>query len=1566
MPVVARAVFVGEGSLLAQCAEAWAGEGHGVVAVVTAEPRLQEWARAQGTPVVAPGAGLAERLVAALAGAPFDYLFSVANLAVLPADVLALPREMAVNFHDALLPRYAGLHATNWALLHGETRHGITWHEMLARVDAGRLLVQREVEVGAADTAFSLNARCWEAGLEGFAALAAQVREGTLSPLPQPAEGRTYFGKYRRPAAACSFAPGAPAAAWSALFRALQFGPSANPLGLPRLRVDARTVVVPQGLEVLEGRTDFAPGTVTFVCPHGLELRVQTADTEVVLRGLTTPEGRTVDARTLGLAVGSPLPALSEEEAARLTALHEGSAKGEAAWVELLARPAHVELPLSRRAAPAQGLTASVALAGPAEGRAAAFALLLSRLSGQERLDVTLVHGATLEAVGPFGADLSARVPLRLEVAAEAPAAAAAAGVGQALERARARGPLARDVGPRTPALASLRQAGALVLPAVALALEAPASALGEGCELALVEEGGAARLAYDPGVYGAEQVEDLAGRVAQLQAELAARPDAPVRALSLMPAAERARVLSGWNATAVEVPGARTLHALFAAQVAATPDAVALVSGETRLTYAELDARAQKLARRLVALGVGPDVRVGLCVERGADLVVGVLGIHKAGGAYVPLDPAYPADRVAYMVADAAMPVLVTQSSLERRLPPSDARRVHVDDLGGAGLATDAEVAASAARVRPEHLAYVLYTSGSTGRPKGVMVTHANVSNFFAGMDARVPRGAGGGQGVWLAVTSLSFDISVLELLWTLARGLTVVVAPGQERQARAAARPAASRRPVGFSLFYFASDEGEAASASDKYRLLMEGARFADRHGFEAVWTPERHFHAFGGLYPNPSVASAAIAAITERVHIRAGSVVLPLHSPIRVAEEWALVDNLSRGRVGISFAAGWQPNDFAIQPFAFADRKARMFRDIETVKRLWRGETVPFAGPDGKDVAVRTLPRPVQRELPVWVTAAGNPETFAQAGASGAFLLTHLLGQSVEDLTVKVAAYRQAWKDAGHPGEGKVTLMLHTFVGDDEAQVKEAVREPMKGYLRSSVDLIKAAAWSFPTFAQKASASGKTPADTFDTKGLSAEEMDALLDFAFERYYRTSGLFGTPESCLAMVDAVKGAGVDELACLVDFGLPSAQALAHLEHLLRLKELSQPPAEGESLGALMKRHGATHLQCTPSLASMLVEDAEAAEGLGRLEAMMVGGEAFPPALARKLKALVGGSVINMYGPTETTVWSSTHALTGEESPVVPLGRPIANTRLYVVDRHLEPLPPGVPGELCIGGEGVARGYLHRPELTAERFVEDRLAGVPGARMYRTGDLARFRADGTLEFLGRLDHQVKVRGHRIELGEIEAAAREAPGVREAVVVAREDVPGDVRLVAYLTSGAGAPAPELSAAVKAHLAARLPESMVPAHLVVLPSLPQTPNGKVDRKALPAPESAQGGGGGGARAAFVAPEGEVEQVVARVWREVLHLERVGTRDNFFELGGHSLLMVQAQRLLKEALARDVALTDLFRFPTIEALAGHLNGGGAEGAAQALQQEASARADARTAALARRRAVVRPRS
>jgi natural product biosynthesis luciferase-like monooxygenase protein len=1030
--------------------------------------------------------------------------------------------------------------------------------------------------------------------------------------------------------------------------------------------------------------------------------------------------------------------------------------------------------------------------------------------------------------------------------------------------------------------------------------------------------------LDYDAALFDEQTAGRMLGHYTTILTEIGRRPDARAATLSMLTPGEREELLVWRNDTALPVREDACVHDLIEEQAARTPRAVAFVAGDETLSYEELEQRSNRMARYLVARGVGPEVLVGIRLERSADMLVAVLGTLKAGGAYLPLDPSYPEERIRYMIEDSGIRVVVTRTELAGSAADPGGPVLVLLDREAPAIRSESD-APLPHRASPANLAYVIYTSGSTGRPKGVMVEHRNVVNFFAAMDARL----GTEPGVWLSVTSLSFDISVLELFWTLARGFTVVLyAPESEHGSSSARRAeqATEAPPMQFGLFYFASDEGEQASAlgREKYRLLLEGARYADSHGFSAVWTPERHFHTFGGLYPNPALTSAALAVVTERVQLRAGSCVLPLNDPIRVAEEWALVDNLSNGRVGISFASGWQPEDFIFAPTSYRERHEVMFREIETVRRLWRGETLTMPGGHGKDVTFGIRPRPVQQDLPVWITAGGTPETFRRAGAMGANLLTHLLGQSIEDLTDKLRIYRDAWREHGHgPSGGQVTLMLHTFVGESESQVRAEVRGPLTTYLRGSVSL----------FTPFAAALG------LDMNNLSEADMDALADHAFSRYYETSGLFGTPESCLEMVDRLRSIGVDELACLIDFGIPTETVLANLSRLDRLRELTAARASAAadasaeagagsdySIASLIARHGVTHMQCTPSLAGMLVHDDASAAALRSLRNVFVGGEAFPAALADKLRELIpDGRVMNMYGPTETTIWSTTHELRAGDV-TVPIGTPIANTLLYIVDESGNPVPAGVTGELLIGGRGVVRGYLNRPDLTAERFMPNRFHEGGGC-LYRTGDLARYRPDGSVEFVGRVDQQVKVRGHRIELGEIEAALRKHPSVREAAVVLREDSDGDRRIVAYFTANGG-PAPRVEE-LRSHIATQLPDVMIPAAWVVLEALPLTPNGKIDRKALPAPMS------GEQRSAveYTPPRNESEEAIQEVWREVLKLERIGTQDNFFELGGHSILAIHVINRLRTRLQRDLTMTDMFTYPTIRSLAEHL--GGADG-------------------------------
>jgi natural product biosynthesis luciferase-like monooxygenase protein len=368
-----------------------------------------------------------------------------------------------------------------------------------------------------------------------------------------------------------------------------------------------------------------------------------------------------------------------------------------------------------------------------------------------------------------------------------------------------------------------------------------------------------------------------------------------------------------------------------------------------------------------------------------------------------------------------------------------------------------------------------------------------------------------------------------------------TLAAAPALARDP-APQRPEPGRRLPGhamdFGLFFFA----DSSDARDKYRLYLESARFADRHGFSAVWTPERHFHPKGGLYPNPSVLSAALAVSTERIQLRAGSVVMPLHNPLRVAEEWSVVDNLSRGRVGISFVSGWVPKDFAFFPERYARKRDEMFQGVEQVRRLWRGEAIQTTDGAGKPADIQIFPRPVQPELPIWLTCSGAGEMFVTAGKLGFDVLTSLQQQTIDALAGNLEAYRRARETAGlDPAAGKVAVMMHTFLGPDKDTVLGKVREPLSNYLRSHLDLVKSFTSSLDIEA-----------------GLEhPERIDTIVQFAFERYHRTASLIGTPRDCRAMVGRLARIGVTEIACLIDFGVDVESTLDSLTYLDELRRM-------------------------------------------------------------------------------------------------------------------------------------------------------------------------------------------------------------------------------------------------------------------------------------------------------------------------------------------------------------------------------------------------------------------------
>ncbi|HEX6910893.1 MAG TPA: amino acid adenylation domain-containing protein, partial [Longimicrobium sp.] len=633
--------------------------------------------------------------------------------------------------------------------------------------------------------------------------------------------------------------------------------------------------------------------------------------------------------------------------------------------------------------------------------------------------------------------------------------------------------------------------------------------------------------LSYRTDLFERSTVRRMLEHLSRLLERVADDADLPLSRLELMGQAERAQVLEGWNRTDAPYP-ATAIHALFQAQARATPDAAAVVFGDETLTYAELDARANRLAHHLRSLGVGAETRVGLCLERGMEMMVALLAILKAGGAYVPLDLSYPTERLEWMLADAGVAVLLTDGSSPCVHAATDARMVRLDAERALIEACPADDLPGSAA--PNGLAYVMYTSGSTGMPKGVAVEHRNVVRLVRGADYA----AFGADEVILQAAPVSFDASTLEIWGALLNGGRVVLVPGR-----------------------------------------------------------------------TPSV--------------------------------------------------------------------------------------------------------------------------------------------------------------------------------------------------------------------------------------------------------------------------------------------------------------------EELGRAIVHHGVTTLWLTAGLFQVMVE--ERLDDLRGVRQLLAGGDVLPVEAVRRVRDRFPSlRLINGYGPTENTTFTCCHTVdeTWSGGPV-PIGRPISNTRVYVLDGSGAPLPVGVPGELYAGGDGVARGYLGRASATAERFVPDPFSSVPGARMYRTGDRARWLPDGTVEYLGRRDGQVKIRGFRIEPGEVAAVLHRHPAVTDCAVIVREDAPGDRRLVAYVVGDAD------GETLREHLLRSLPEYMVPAAFVALDALPLTPNGKVDRRALPAPEFASG------EDAYVAPRTPVEATLAALWAEVLRVERVGAADDFFRLGGHSLMAMRIVSRVRGVFGVELPVRDLFEGPTVAQLA-----------------------------------------
>ncbi|MEP6486691.1 amino acid adenylation domain-containing protein [Microcoleus vaginatus GB2-A3] len=1157
--------LIGEGTLLIQCAELLLERGHQIFGVISPDASISSWAKAKDIPHIQP----TDNLIAFLRRQPFDYLFNIVNRSLLPKEILELPRQLAIDYHDAPLPKYAGLNATSWALMHREKTHGVTWYVMSDSVEGGDILKQVAIDIADDDTAFSLTEKCHEAAIRAFEELVDEISSGQALAFKQNLDERTYLGHSKRLFAGGVLSFNRCAYDMDADIRALNFGSYPNPLGVAKLAIGSDLIVIPK-LEVKDDLSKSSPGTITAIEPSFLT--VSTASYSVALRQVLTIDGQALSIPDLverfGLQVGYEFKDIEPDRARRIERFDGLIAQHEAFWVEKLATLQPITVPYADRTASHlnQKQYTSVKMSIPHEATTfleghpawnqsdflfAAFATYLARIGGTGCFDIGFrdveLQRELIGLEGFFASIVSCRVHIDYEQSFEEVFKA----FEEQVELTKLHKTYARDVVARYPALRSLPDLSREpIFPVVVERVEKlDDHQAGSGNELTLVipSEGKECCWLYNTEALDGDSIARMLDQFATFLQGIVTDPKGRVAEIPLLSEQDCHKILVEWNDTQADYPKDKCIHHLFEAQVERTPDAVAVVYEDKQLTYRELNARANQLAHYLQKLGVGPEVLVAIFVERSLEMMVGLLGILKAGGAYVPLDPAYPKERLAFMLSDSQVSVLLTQEKLLTGLPEQGALAICLDT--GWGLISQESEENLNSGVNAANLAYIIYTSGSTGKPKGTMIVHQGLVNYLS---------------------------------WCIK---TYAVADGVGS-------------PVHSSI------------------------------GFDATITS--------------------------------------LFSPLLV------------------------------------------------------GQRVVFL-----------------------------PEK-----------------QEIEALSAVLCS-------------------------------------------QSNFSLVKI-----------------TPA--------------------------------------------------HLALLSEL-LPSQQAA------------------------------------------------------GQTRALIIGGEALSKKSISFWQTHAPETrLINEYGPTETVVGCCIYEVPAQTtlSGLVPIGRPIANTQLYILDRSLQPVPIGVAGELHIGGDGLARGYLNRTELTTQKFIPNPFSDEPGARLYKTGDLARYLPDGNIEFLGRIDNQVKIRGFRIELGEIEAVLMQNRAVQDAVVIDQEYDLNDKRLVAYVVKGQEQ---VLSISeLRRDLKQKLPEHMIPSAFVQLEALPLTPNGKVDRRALPVPDTTRTA----LEEAFVAPGTPVEKMLAEIWAQVLGVERVGIHDKFLELGGHSLLAIRIVSRLRDTLKVELPISSLFASPTVAELAQRIEAGDRE--------------------------------
>ncbi|MFK8101672.1 MAG: MupA/Atu3671 family FMN-dependent luciferase-like monooxygenase [Saprospiraceae bacterium] len=934
------------------------------------------------------------------------------------------------------------------------------------------------------------------------------------------------------------------------------------------------------------------------------------------------------------------------------------------------------------------------------------------------------------------------------------------------------------------------------------------------------------------------------------------------------------------FNATAQVYAKDEHIITLFENQVRQQPQATALVFEDQTLDYQILQEQVNQLTQALSLQGVKSGTTIGLCLRRNLQMPVAILAILKTGATCLPITIDTPIRQLDFLCESGEMNFLLVEKVTCTLFRKCEGLSIlELENLQSTDKVVPNDLNSLRTKTEGAEERFLYFSLAQ----KRKTLTNANIQNLFLGLNQSFPPSEK--QETWLAQQSIDTEESIIDLLWNLCRGSKIILQP-------AANVALNGTKPMNCSLFYFAAQE--EITTENKYRLLLEGAKFADENDLAAVWIPERHFHSFGDQFPNPSVAAAAVAVVTQKIKLRSGSVVLPLHDPIRVAEEWAMVDHLSEGRVEISFASGWNPNDFIFAPDAYQQRHQVMCDNLKVVHQLWRGESCTRTNGKGEKVTLSIHPKPIQPTLPTWITSGGSPETFRYAGSIGANILTLLWGQPKEELKAKIEIYRTALAKHGFdPERGQVAIMLHSFIGENFTEVKPTVKEPLKNYIRHSIALMQ----------------GKS------NDGLD-EEVEKLVEASFTHHYHTNGLFGTPETCLSYLQELTLLGVNEIACLIDFGISNDTTLANLPQLKKLEDLVKRTAAQQSLLAelatkhwttkgLVQEHQVTHLYTTVASLAPWQNGIEDHSWFRQLTTLIVSGEILSEATRQWISKYGAQHNYFLYGAPElSTVNMIERLATQEEKGSCQL---LANQLGYLLDDQQALVAFGVVGDLWIGGDGVTSSAKGTRESISFDLGNDRKEPL-----YKTATQAKVLPDGTLQLIASTTSAVYRQGKKIDLELIQKVLNQHVQVSSSLVTAPTLESGTQRIVAYFTGPENLTTQQLRFFLTYHL----PTYYLPTLFVKVDQLPSTPISidKYSDNALPL------------GTAYLAPRNDTETQLATLWSEILEMpsEKIGIDDSFFALGANTFDLSALQRSLEKNKQWRIEKNTIYQKDTIRGL------------------------------------------